>query len=220
MNKGMIKKSIFLAMWLSFVFLSVTLFAADAEAQRVIDRRDFHDSRYHHNRSYPQRGHVVRVVPRDRHIIRHRGGSYYYSGGVWYRPHGARFVITAPPIGVFVPVLPPYYSTIWISGVPYYYANDVYYAHRGNGYVVVEPPKDEVSQTPPPAEKLFVYPREGQSEKQQADDKYACHKWAVDQTGFDPTKPDATPQDARVEKRADYQRAFTACLDGRGYTVK
>jgi hypothetical protein len=68
---------------------------------------------------------------------------------------------------------------------------------------------------------MFVYPRLGQSEKQQADDRYACHRWAAEQTGFDPTKPqDETAERRRLEKRADYQRAMAACLDGRGYTVK
>ena len=125
-----------------------------------------------------------------------------------------------PPIGLIVPFLPPFYSTIWVGGVPYYYANEVYYAHRGNGYIVVEPPKEEVSETPPAAEQMFIYPREGQTEQQQADDRYACHRWAVDQTGFDPTNPSGSTEPQKVDKRADYQRAMGACLDGRGYTVK
>jgi hypothetical protein len=108
-----------------------------------------------------------------------------------------------------------------VRGVPYYYANEVYYTHRGSGYVVVEPPKEEVSQSPPPVEQMFIYPRLGQSEQQQADDRYACHRWAADQAGFDPTQPPgSTSADQRIEKRANYQRAMGACLDGRGYTVK
>jgi len=126
-----------------------------------------------------------------------------------------------PPIGLFVPFLPPYYSTIRLGGIPYYYANEVYYAHSGDGYVVVGPPKEEVSQELPPAEKMFIYPRQGQSEQVQADDRYACHLWAVDQTGFDPTQPPgSSPESQKTDKRADYQRAMSACLDGRGYTVK
>jgi len=140
---------------------------------------------------------------------------------VWYRPHGGRFIIAAPPIGLVIPLLPPFYTTIWVGGIPYYYANDVYYAHHGSGYIVVDPPKEEVKQAPPPAEQLFIYPRLGQNEKQQADDRYACHRWAVDQTAFDPTQPpEAMTEKIKGEKRADYQRAFSACLDGRGYTVK
>ena len=88
--------------------------------------------------------------------------------------------------------------------------------------VVVEPPKSEVSETPPPADQMFIHPRQGQTEKQQADDRYECHRWAVSQTGFDPLQqqPGGMPEGQKPEKRADYQRALSACLDGRGYTVK
>ncbi len=33
----------------------------------------------------------------------------------------------------------------------------------------------------------FVYPKAGQSEQQQSQDRYECHQWAVSQTGFDPS---------------------------------
>jgi hypothetical protein len=70
-------------------------------------------------------------------------------------------------------------------------------------------------------DKLFIYPRQNQSEKQQATDRFECHKWAVGQTGFDPAQPPGgIPEDHRAQKRADYQRAMGACLDGRGYTVR
>jgi len=212
-------------MGLLLALLSGMMLFGWSQAAQAADRgqrqREFRDSRYQHNRSYPARGQVIRQLPRDRRTVVHGGSRYYFSGGVWYRPRGSQFTIVVPPVGLFVSFLPPYYATIWLGGVPYYYANEVYYAHRGNGYVVVEPPKEEVSQAPPPADQMFVYPRLGQSEQQQADDRYACHRWAADQTGFDPTQPQGGASEAqRVEKRADYQRAMGACLDGRGYTVK
>ncbi len=188
--------------------------------RRPPDHR-FHDVRYHHNRYYPARGHVIRILPPDHRIVVHGSHRYYFSGGVWYRPYGPRFTVVVPPVGLVVPFLPPYYTTVWVGGVPYYYANEVYYAHRGDGYVVVESPKEEPSQAPPPADQMFIYPRLGQSEQQQADDRYACHRWAVDQTGFDPTQLAGAVSDGQsADKRADYQRAMSACLDGRGYTVK
>jgi hypothetical protein len=188
---------------------------------RRLDEPRFHDSRYHHDRDYPARGQVFRQLPRDHRVVVHGGARYYFSGGAWYRPQGPRFSVIIPPVGLFLPFLPPYYSTIWVRGVPYYYANEVYYGHRGDGYVVVEPPKEEPSQAPPPADQMFIYPRLGQNEQQQADDKYACHQWAVSQTGFDPTQPPGSMSEPqKIEKRADYQRAMGACLDGRGYTVK
>jgi hypothetical protein len=66
-----------------------------------------------------------------------------------------------------------------------------------------------------------MYPRSGQSAEQQARDRYECHRWAADQTGFDPTRPDGgvAVGDARA-KRSEYFRAMTACLEGRGYSVK
>jgi len=179
--------------------------------------REFRDTRYSHDRSYPAHGQSFRRLPHSSHRVYHHGHHYYYSGGVWYRPYGPYYSVIFPPFGLFVPFLPPYYATVWLGGAPYYYANEVYYAHQGTGYVTVPPPKEEVSQAPPPADELFIYPRLGQSEKQQADDRYACHQWAVSQTGFDPTQP---PETQRKGTRTDYQRAMAACLDGRGYTVK
>jgi hypothetical protein len=66
-----------------------------------------------------------------------------------------------------------------------------------------------------------MYPRNGQSAEQQASDRYACHRWAVAQTGFDPTQSQGgVPAEQSASKRSDYMRAITACLEGRGYTVK
>nr|CBX28716.1 hypothetical protein N47_G40400 [uncultured Desulfobacterium sp.] len=185
------------------------------------DHHNYNDSRYNHNRHYPARGQYVSRLPHKHWSGDYRGSRYFFSGGIWYRPYGPRFTIVAPPIGLFVPFLPPYFTTIWVGNIPYYYANEAYYTNRGDGYIVVEPPNQEISQAPPPADKMFIYPRLGQSEQQQADDRYQCHSWAASQTNFDPTRP---PEHISVsemgQKRSDYQRAMAACLDGRGYTVK
>lgn len=188
---------------------------------RITGQNEFRDTRYQHDRVYPARGHVVRSLPRNHRVVVHSGARYYFSGGAWYRPYGPRFTIVAPPIGLFVSFLPPFYSTVWVSGRPYYYANEIYYANRGDGYVVIEPPREPVSQAPPPADQLFIYPRQNQSEPQQATDRYECHSWAVSQTGFDPTRLSGdTSATQRGENHANYQRAMSACLDGRGYTVR
>jgi hypothetical protein len=191
-----------------------------ARAERpTTQQREFRDERYNLNRAYPVRGQVVPALPRDHRVVTHGGVRYYFHGGVWYRPQGPRFAIIAPPIGLFVPFLPPFYATVWFGGRPYYYANEVYYTHRGDGYVIVEPPQGDISQAPPPIDQLFIYPRHNQSDQQQATDRYECHRWAVSQTGFDPTLLHV-PEDPKGQKRADYQRAMSACLEGRGYTVK
>jgi hypothetical protein len=65
------------------------------------------------------------------------------------------------------------------------------------------------------AQRLYVYPAAGQSEARLAEDRYQCHVWAVDATGFDPTLGAGTAAEAE-----GYGRAFTACMEGRGYVVK
>jgi len=35
----------------------------------------------------------------------------------------------------------------------------------------------------------YFYPSKGQTQDQQAKDKYECNQWAVNQTGFDPSNP-------------------------------
>lgn len=187
------------------------------------------DGRYTHNRYYPDRGAYVRGVPGRPYVFDRPGGRYYYSGGVWYRPYGESFVVIGAPVGLFVPVLPPYYTTMWVGGVPYYYANDTYYvwSQAQSGYEVVDPPDDqgaspdEPPPPPPQGDNLFIYPQQGQSAEQQASDQYECHKWSSSQTGFDPTQSGGgVPPDQLWSRRADYQRAMIACLQGRGYSAR
>lgn len=188
------------------------------------ERATVFDHRYSHNRNYPPRGHVVHELPRDAYASRWHGATYYFHAGVWYRPARSHWVVVAPPVGLFVPRLPPFYTTIWIGGAPYYYANSVYYSWRPalGSYVVVEPPASNasVSEAISPGD-LYVYPRNGQSIEQQATDRYECHRWAVGETGFDPTQPSGgvAPTQA-TERRGAYYRAMTACLEGRGYSVR
>lgn len=198
----------------------------DDDDRRFDRGREHVDARFHHDHVYLNRGVVVPALPREHFDIVHGGLHYYYAGGVWYVPRGASFVVVAPPVGLFVPVLPPYYTTIWVGGAPYYYADDAYYVYRGpdRGYEVVDPPPDQnavTPQAPGPSGELFIYPRNGQSAEQQAQDRYECHSWASSQTGFDPTAPNGGVAPGETgSKRGDYDRAMTACLEGRGYTVK
>jgi Family of unknown function (DUF6515) len=182
------------------------------------------DDRYHHDHYYPPRGYIAHTLPPAPYVTHWRGTSYYFIEGAWYRPYRSHYVVVAPPIGVVVPVLPRFYTTIWARGVPYYYADDAYYAWRPEqrGYVVVDPPaKEDSVSTAPPADDIYIYPKNGQSPEQQATDRYECHRWAADQTGYDPTQPLGGVEAAQATaRRADYHRAMTACLEGRGYSVK
>lgn len=153
------------------------------------------------------------------------GAPYYQYGGYWYRPYGSSYVLSAPPFGLYVSSLPPFYSEVFVGGSRYYFVDDTYYSYDAarRGYVVVQPPAGnrvlssaQPAQPPqPPDQELYIYPQKGQSEQQQADDRYECHRWAVGQTQYDPVDASYNP-----EKRAQYDRALTACLTGKGYSVK
>ncbi len=173
------------------------------------------DSRYHHDHYYPPRGYAVAALPTGAVSIGFGGGSYYFHGGVWFRPSGGRFVVVTPPLGIVVPLLPPAYVTLSIAGASYYYADGVYYAAApGQGYTVVAPPPGAetaipapVAASPAPAPEPIIYPRSGQTPAQTEADRQECNRWAT-------TQPSALA-DAQV-----FQRAVAACMDGRGYTVR
>lgn len=174
------------------------------------------DQRHRHDHYYPPRGYLAPVLPAGALTIGWGGANWFFHGGVWFRPHGGRFVVAVPPVGIVLPVLPPAYVTLWVGGAPYYYANGVYYAPLpGRGYGVVAPPPGAEAAQPvpmpppqprPPPEPV-VYPRNGQSPAQTETDRQECNRWAT-------TQPSALA-DAEV-----FQRAVAACLDGRGYTVR
>ncbi len=131
--------------------------------------------------------------------------------GLWssYYDSPAYYYSSPPPPDYYYPSPPP---------PDYYYSPPP----PSNYY----PPPTEGSQAPLSASensvgRMFVYPRQGQSEEQQNEDFDACHNWAVGQAGFDPSKPPAGRPDAQTtQKSSDYLRAISACLDGRGYTLK
>jgi Family of unknown function (DUF6515) len=198
-------------------------------ARAVEHEHEFHNTRYHFDHYYPARGTTSRVLPDDRVIIGHGRDRFFYSGGVWYQPDADGYVVVRPPYHAFVPILPPVYTTVWIGGYPYYYANDTYYLWRPDlgQYEVVPPPDDSTATTQPPPSSpdvfvydVFVYPKNSQTETQQSHDKYECHKWAAQQTGFDPTQNSGgVPPDQLADRHMAYQRAMSACLEGRGYSV-
>lgn len=166
------------------------------------------DAQHLHNHYYPVQGYAVPSLPTGSISIAFAGSSYFFHGGVWYRPSGTRFVVVLPPIGIFVPILPAAYVTLWIGGTYYYYANGIYYAPAGaNGYVVVEPPAEAATASPAAVPEPVIYPRNGQNAEQTETDRRECNRWAT-------TQPSAM-NDASV-----FQRAVAACMDARGYTVR
>ena len=108
----------------------------------------------------------------------------------------------------------PYYSPYYYS--PYYAYPPVVIQEQPPVYVQPAP-----SVSPSTAERMFIYPRKGQSEKLQAKDRYECHRWVLSQTGYDPIQPTSGMPEVQLNHmRADYQRAMGACLDAHEYTVK
>jgi hypothetical protein len=184
------------------------------------------DGRYNHGRYYAPIGSVRPALPPGYRPYFRGSDRFYFSGGEWYAPRGPGFVVVRPPPGLVISVLPPYYSTLWFGGVPYYYADNTYYTWQQDqgGYAVVDPPDgaDAPSAPPPdngPAQSdLIIYPKNGQSKDQQAADQFECHTWAKGQSGFDPTQAGGGPSGGDAS-RNNYDRAMSACLQGRGYQV-
>lgn len=153
----------------------------------------------------------------DRWDRGHRHGHHGWYGG---HHHGWR-----PHVGLRVYGLPAWRSLVVIGGISYLVADGIYYRqHLDGGYVVVPEPVATVATTPPadtaPAPRQFVYPRQGQSPERQSADEYDCHRWAADQSGFDPAAAATGHAGVADARRPDYQRARSACLEGRGYTVR
>jgi len=178
------------------------------------DRDSDRDRRHRHV-------HVVNTLPYGYRDYSWNGSRYYYHDGYWYRPYGSTYITVGIPYGLFVTTLPGSYTSFWFGSTRYYYSDYHYYTYEPvrRGYVVVRSPYgddyDYETEDAVLDEDIFIYPAEGQSEQQQADDRYECHRWAVSQTDYDPIDDE---YDAAL--REDYIRAITACLTGRGYTVR
>jgi hypothetical protein len=206
----------------------VNSYAGHASANRVVPHFAPDRGGYAPDRG-GYRGAPGRYVPGAGFRYGHWRGGYWH-GGFWPRVYwGSGFAW-------FLPVLPVYCATYWWNSIPYYYYNDVYYTYdpAASGYVVTTPPPAQESSdydasaasapdpgyagsdgSPPAAASapssgsmLFAYPKNGQSEEQQSEDRQECARWASGQTASDGTGTSM-----------DYQRAMTACLQGRGYSV-
>jgi len=165
-------------------------------------------------------------------------GHYHYGGyhGAYYG--GAGFFLFGAALGA---ALTYSHSQAWANPGPYYYYSPgppVYVQSQPN-YVITPAdhgvatqrqydgvrelgPVDgapEVRSNAPalPSDRWFVYPSKGQNQQQAANDRHDCDRWATSQSGYDPglrvhRNPQTGPE--------DYGRALSACLEGRGYTVR
>ncbi len=182
------------------------------------------DKHHDHRRYYPVQGSWVAALPPGYRSVSWHGTSYYFSTGSWYLSSHGGYYVALPPIGLLVPFLPSFYTTIWVGAVPYYYAGGVYYVWepQQKAYRITDlPAQDVVAEQSLLPRRLFIYPLQGQSEQLQASDRYECHQWAKSQADFDPTLPVADIPAAEISRRGeDYNRAMKACLVARGYSVE
>ncbi len=176
----------------------------------------------HRTVNHPAIGHQVRTLPQDHRTIQVNRQSYRYYNGSFYRPgRSGAYVVVRAPIGARVRSLSPGYVSFGIGPRHYFYGNFTYYLwdRDRTRYIVVEEPEGAetamVAASETVSSEIFVYPNAGQGDEQRDRDRYECYVWAVEQTGFDPGA--GAPE---VDKAGDYRRAISACLEGRGYTVK
>jgi hypothetical protein len=172
------------------------------------------------HRHYHKHGHRVRVLPKPHIRIVISGFPYFYYAGVFYKEASSGYIVVSAPIGAYVKTLPAGFIAFSLGAFTYYYVNDTYYQWNDarDGYLVVAKPEgaDEAMLNATQG-RLYVYPKHGQSEEQQAEDRYACHRWAVSESGVDPTTDEVEPT---AQEGQDYKRAMAACLEGRGYSVR
>jgi hypothetical protein len=128
-------------------------------------------------------------------------GFYGHPGGVRpYRPGWGWGPWWGLGLGLYLPVLPWYYTTFWWDDVPYYYVENDYYVWDPDAdeYQQVQPPPQvaqqaqngQLPQAPP---QLYAYPKKGQTARQQATDKRECSSWASAQTGLNPPADATAP---------------------------
>jgi hypothetical protein len=205
--------------------------------RRIVDSR-WWDGAHGHGRYYPVPGYRVPRAPVHGYPVFWGGVSYSFYDGIWYSGGTGGYLVVRPPLGIVVNDLPTFATVLTIGALSYYYVNGTYYrpitVNGSQAYEVVQAPvaSGQPAATPTNPPRLFVYPRQGQSDDKQAGDEYACHRWASERSGFDPTaratgattassgaNESGAPR-SEEQARSDYQRAQAACLEGRGYTVR
>ncbi|NWA26643.1 glycine zipper family protein [Pseudomonas gingeri] len=166
-------------------------------------------------------GYVIDRFPERNWRVPYRGQDYFFSGGYWYRPQGARYIVVAPPRGIRTTYLPDYAREVWIGSSLFFLAAGAYYLYQEDtqDYVVVDPPAAAPQVAPAPQGNgydVVAYPANGQSPQQVQQDGEDCYRWAVQQSGFDPANVTYAPAPAVVQA---YRQAQGNCLSSRGYQV-
>ncbi|GEM_PF-2556600 len=177
---------------------------------------------------YESPRHYVSHLPFGFASLLFGGLEFFYYAGDFYRPYNEGFVVVGAPLGAVVSTLPYTYSLLSFNNRQYYVVNDTYYVSHPQGYQVVSNPVVTPIITAPvtvapgfisdtgannPSD---VYPQNGQTASQQAQDEYQCHRWGVQQSGFDPLNSAGIVSNTLTQ---NYQRAKNACLESLGYAI-
>ena len=67
---------------------------------------------------------------------------------------------------------------------------------------------------------MHIIPKNGQTQEQLWNDRYACHTWAQSQSGYDAARAASMPPEEAASRREQYRQGMVACLDNRGYEVQ
>jgi hypothetical protein len=123
--------------------------ASRGDAPNAPSYHQHRDIHHGHNHVYPDRGAIFRDLPPGAITVNYSGVSFRFADGIWFEPRGTAYIVVAPQIGLFVPSLPSFASTVQDHGESYLYANDVYYRARPDlgGYLVVNDPVETVADT-------------------------------------------------------------------------
>ena len=110
-------------------------------------------------RKLPTRGAFVsksKAVKKSQ-LIRHNNHDYYYKNGIFYHHTNDRYVVSRPPVGVRVSVIPTP-RVIWLRNVRYYYYYGTFYTMTpAKEYEVVMPPVGAIVESIPEGyEKLEI----------------------------------------------------------------
>ena len=89
-------------------------------------------------------------------LIKHHSGVYYYKKGVYYKHVGDKYIVSRPPIGARVSLLPEP-RVLWVANRQYHYYYGTFYIMKNNEYEVVAPPVGAIVESIPEGyEKLEI----------------------------------------------------------------
>ncbi|OZI62294.1 hypothetical protein [Bordetella genomosp. 11] len=151
----------------------------------------------------------------------YRGGGWH--GGGWHGSSAGWWVGGALALGAAGAIIAANSAPAVVYTAPVYAAPPVVYGAPVYPAPVYAPPPvayaaPPVYAPPPPAPSgnLIAYPARGQNQAQQTRDRSECQGWAMNQSGYDPAHPNQWTTGVMVDS---YNRAMSACMTGRGYSV-